>query len=125
MPADMNDYFKKRQPNSGNNNKTPVSNNKNPKNGNGQPPQWILIAIIAIASLVFLKPFKIINSGEVGIKVRTGKFDETPLKAGFTLLYSFLLGGGINSLVNYQELGTLFTLLVGLTSLTRLTYWED
>jgi regulator of protease activity HflC (stomatin/prohibitin superfamily) len=82
MPADMNDYFKKRQPNSGNNNKTPVSNNKNPKNGNGQPPQWILIAIIAIASLVFLKPFKIINSGEVGIKVRTGKFDETPLKAG-------------------------------------------
>ena len=33
MPADMNDYFKKRQPNSGgdNNNKTPNT----PKNSNG------------------------------------------------------------------------------------------
>jgi len=88
MPADMNDYFKKRQPNSGgdNNNKTPNT----PKNSNGgnnynnykQAPQWIFVVIIAIATLIFLHPFKIINSGEVGIKVRTGKFDETPLKAG-------------------------------------------
>jgi len=89
MPADMNDYFKKRQPNSsgGNNNKTP--NTPKTPSGNGgngnypkQTPQWIFIALIAVAVLIFLKPFKIINSGEVGIKVRTGKFDETPLKAG-------------------------------------------
>lgn len=85
MPADMNDYFKKKQPNSGGgDNKTPpnlkrVSNN----NGGGkQVSQWIFIALAIIVALVFLKPFTIINSGEVGIKVRTGKFAETPLKAG-------------------------------------------
>jgi len=84
MPADMNDYFKKKQPNNGGNNKTP--NLRRTSNGDGgnnkQAPQWIFIALIAIVALVFLKPFTIINSGEVGIKVRTGKFDETPLKAG-------------------------------------------
>ncbi|HIO95436.1 MAG TPA: prohibitin family protein [Campylobacterales bacterium] len=88
MPADMNDYFKKKQPNNSgggnNNNKTP--NIKRPSgggNGGGkQSPSWLFITIAIIAGLVFLKPFTIINSGEVGIKVRTGKFDETPLKAG-------------------------------------------
>ena len=88
MPADMNDYFKKKQPsnnNGGNNNKTP--NKKQPtggdNNGGGrQAPSWIFIAIAIVAALIFLKPFTIINSGEVGIKVRTGKFEETPLKAG-------------------------------------------
>ena len=85
----MNDYFKKKQPHNsgggkGNNNKTP---NLKPTGGSGngggkQAPSWIFIALALVAGLVFLKPFTIINSGEVGIKVRTGKFAETPLKAG-------------------------------------------
>jgi len=39
------------------------------------------VAAIAFAIFTF-KPFTIINSGEVGIKVTTGKFEPTPLKAG-------------------------------------------
>ena len=85
MPADMNDYFKKKQPNGGGNNKTP--NRPQPKgpsnNGGGRStPSWIFVVLAIIAAIVFFKPFTIINSGEVGIKVRTGKFDEEPLKAG-------------------------------------------
>ncbi len=87
MPADMNDYFKKRKP-----------SNEPPKGGNGGGGGFespfngqnfggkgfsaiAVIAIIAIA-LFLLKPFTIINSGEVGIKVKTGKFDKEPLGPG-------------------------------------------
>ena len=90
MPADMNDYFKKKQPNnssgggSNDNNKTP--NMKQPRgggNGGGkQTPPFIFIAIAVISAIVFLKPYEIINSGEVGIKVHTGKFYDEPLHAG-------------------------------------------
>ncbi|CAA6816190.1 MAG: Membrane protease family protein HP0248 [uncultured Sulfurovum sp.] len=87
MPADMNDYFKKKQPNGGGNNKTP---NPKPAQGGGsngggngfQAPSWLFAIIAIIAAIIFFKPFTIINSGEVGIKVKTGKFDETPLNAG-------------------------------------------
>ncbi len=87
MPADMNDYFKKKQPNGGganNNNNTP--NKKQPNNGgNGggkQTPPWLFIAFAIIGAIIFLKPYEIVNSGEVGIKVHTGKFNEKPLNAG-------------------------------------------
>jgi len=86
MPADMNDYFKKKQPGSGGNNKTPnrpQSQNSNNGGGGGKAaPSWLFVALAIIAAIVFFKPFTIINSGEVGIKVNTGKFEETPLKAG-------------------------------------------
>jgi len=84
MPADMNDYFKKKQPNGGGNNNTP-NRPTQPMGGNGggkSTPPWIFIALAIVASIVFFKPYAIINSGEVGIKVKTGKFEETPLKAG-------------------------------------------
>ncbi len=86
MPADMNDYFKKKQPNGGGNNKAP-NNRVSPQNGGNQgggfqSPSWIFILLSIVAALVFFKPFTIINSGEVGIKVNTGKFDEKPLNAG-------------------------------------------
>lgn len=84
----MNDYFKKKQPNNTNNsgrNNQPPKNTK-PQNNNGgvrkSTSSWIFMALAIVAVLIFLKPFTIINSGEVGIKVRTGKFDEKPLKAG-------------------------------------------
>lgn len=84
MPADMSDYFKKKRPsNPSNNNDSGGANNfENPLNNMGKGAPWIFV-IVAIGFAIFvLKPFAIINSGEVGIKVRTGKFDETPLKAG-------------------------------------------
>ena len=90
MPID-NDYFKNRQQNNnggGNNN-----------NGNFQPPfeapeffknfgkkaGAIYVIIIAVVALFIFKPFVIIESGQVGIKATTGKYDETPLNPGFHL----------------------------------------
>ncbi|MEN8303563.1 MAG: SPFH domain-containing protein, partial [Campylobacterota bacterium] len=90
MPADMNDYFKKKKPsgnnmnnNNSNNNRGGGSNNfENPLNNMGKGAPWIVI-LIAIGFAIFvLKPFTIINSGEVGIKVNTGKFEQEALPAG-------------------------------------------
>jgi len=85
----MNDYFKKKQPNSGNNNNNGGNRPPNNNGGNGnnfgggkQAPSWIFIALALVAGLVFFKPFTIINSGEVGIKVNTGKYEKEPLEAG-------------------------------------------
>jgi regulator of protease activity HflC (stomatin/prohibitin superfamily) len=82
MPADMNDYFKKKKA-SQNNNNSGGNNFENPLNNMPKSlPTWgIIIAAIVFALIVF-KPFTIINSGEVGIKVTTGKFEQTPLSAG-------------------------------------------
>jgi len=87
MPADMNDYFKKKQPGSGGNNQAPnrpqsQNNNNGGNNGGKATPTWLFIALALVAAVIFFKPFTIINSGEVGIKVNTGKFDEKPLNAG-------------------------------------------
>jgi len=87
MPADMNDYFKKKKPgnnnNNGSNNSGGGSNNfENPLNNMGKGAPWIVILIAIGVAFFVLKPFTIINSGEVGIKVNTGKFEQTPLKAG-------------------------------------------
>jgi len=55
---------------------------ENPLNGIGKGGPWFLtLAVIAFA-LFILKPFTIINSGEVGIKINTGKFEEKPLGPG-------------------------------------------
>ena len=73
MPADLNDYFKEKM-------------DKN------EPPKFlkefskkatILYVILAIAVLFLIaKPYTIIQSGEVGIKVTAGKFDPIPLAPG-------------------------------------------
>jgi len=65
---------------SGNNNSQ--GNFENPLGGMGKGSSWILVLIAALFGLFLLKPFTIINSGEVGIKINTGKFEETPLEPG-------------------------------------------
>ena len=89
MPID-NDYFKNRQKN---------SNSSNNNNGDYQPPfeppeffknfgkqSGMIYGIILLVIILFMaKPFVIINSGEVGIKVTTGKFEKIPLNPGFHL----------------------------------------
>jgi len=90
MPADMNDYFKKKKPgntdNGGSgNNRGGGFNINNPlgDNGNmGKSMPWIIILVIVGVAFFAFKPFTIINSGEVGIKVNTGKFEKKPLGAG-------------------------------------------
>ncbi len=88
----MNDYFKKKKPgNTSQNNNSSNSNNgggfnmNNPFDNNGgmgRAMPWIIGLVIAGTAFFALKPFTIINSGEVGIKVKTGKFDQEPLGAG-------------------------------------------
>jgi len=85
MPADMNDYFKKKKTsnNMNNNNNSGGGNNfNNPLNNMGKGAPWIFILVAIAFALFALKPFTIINSGEVGIKINTGKFEEKPLPAG-------------------------------------------
>ncbi len=83
MPADMNDYFKKKKPGNNSNNNSGGGNNfENPLNNMGKGAPWIFGALIIGFALFTLKPFTIINSGEVGIKINTGKFEQTPLDAG-------------------------------------------
>jgi regulator of protease activity HflC (stomatin/prohibitin superfamily) len=84
MPTDINEYFKKRKPST--NNETNNNNKPNGiENGIGKFSTTIIIILfIGFLAIVF-KPFTIINSGEVGIKVTTGKFSEVPLKAGLHL----------------------------------------
>jgi len=96
MPID-NDYFKNRQQqNKGSNNQS----NNNGGNGGGYEPPFqapemfknfnkqsgLIYAIIIIVIALFMtKPYVIINSGEVGIKVTTGKYETIPLEPGFHL----------------------------------------
>ncbi len=85
MPADMNDYFKKKRPgnNSNNNNNSGGGSNfENPLNNMGKGAPWIFILLAIGFGIFVLKPFTIINSGEVGIKVNTGKFEQESLPAG-------------------------------------------
>ena len=86
MPADMNDYFKKKKPNQTPDNDNNGGNNQSFNNplGNmgGKGASWIFILIAIVFGIFILKPFTIINSGEVGIKVTTGKFQEEPLNPG-------------------------------------------
>jgi len=97
MPID-NDYFKNRQQqNKGSDNQS--NNNKGGNRGGYEPPfqppemfknfskqSGIIYAIIIIAIALFMsKPYVIINSGEVGIKITTGKYEPVPLEPGFHL----------------------------------------
>lgn len=85
MPADMNDYFKKKKPSSNSNNSNGRSggnNFENPLGNMGKGAPWIFVALAIGFAFFVLKPFAIINSGEVGIKVTTGKFQPEPLSAG-------------------------------------------
>ena len=86
----VHDYFKNRQQ------QNKGSNNTN-NNGDFQPPfetpdifknlgknsGFFTIIIILVVIFALAKPFVIINSGEVGIKVTTGKYETDPLQPGF------------------------------------------
>ena len=93
MPIDLNEHLKrknanKRDDNSNNNDnkppKNPLKMNFNP-NFN-KPSGKTIIGIVCVVILVFIfiaaKPFVIINSGEVGIKVTAGEYNPTPLQPG-------------------------------------------
>jgi len=94
MPID-NDYFKNRQKSDGGGNKS--GGNGGGGGGNFQPPfetpdffknfgkkaGFIYAIIFVVILLVMVKPYEIVNSGEVGIKITTGKYETEPLTPGF------------------------------------------
>ncbi len=98
MPADLNDYFKKK--NGGSGNSGGDGGNRRPPNLNIEPPEFfknlgkkagILYAIIGIiVLLVIAKPFVVINSGEVGIKATAGKYEPIPMEPGFHFFIPFV-----------------------------------
>ncbi len=97
MPADLNDYFRKKNGGSGGNS---GGDNDNRTPFNIEPPDFMrnlgkkagllytLIALVVIA--VIAKPFIIINSGEMGIKSTMGKFEPIPMEPGFHLFIPFI-----------------------------------
>ena len=83
MPADMNDYFKKRKPSSGGEEENSGGSfDLGNHIGGGKGAGTLIVIAIVLIALFLFKPFIVINSGEVGIKVRMGKFEETPLSPG-------------------------------------------
>ena len=87
MPADLNDYFNKKNSDKKGGN----LNFKIPNFGGMSKFSGVLYAIIAIiALLVIAKPFVTIQSGGVGIKSNLGKYDPTPLGAGLHFFVPFI-----------------------------------
>ncbi|NPA61232.1 MAG: prohibitin family protein, partial [Epsilonproteobacteria bacterium] len=83
MPADINDYFKNKRPQK--DEKRGESRETPEPNGGGDRrafPIWFFIVVGTLLLFILFKPFTIINSGEVGIKVTTGKFNDEPLQPG-------------------------------------------
>jgi len=81
MPADLNDYFNKKKSNNNRQNfnfKAPEFNFK----AFGKFSPLIYFVLIVILFFALAKPFAIVNSGEMGIKVTTGEYDPNPLKPG-------------------------------------------
>ena len=87
MPID-NDYFKNRQQGNkpsgggGGNFQPPFETPEFFKNF-GKKAGMLYLVIILIGALFLFKPFVIIESGQVGIKATTGKYDKEPLNPGF------------------------------------------
>lgn len=76
MPADLNDYFKNKKDDNTNNNLPDFMKDF------GKKATYLYIIIVVVVLLVIAKPYEIISSGEVGIKVTAGKYDPIPLEPG-------------------------------------------
>lgn len=86
MPADLNDYFNK---NKKNENKKPDFNIDFNFKGFGKFNGLILTVVVIFFILVVTKPFVVVNSGQVGIKSTTGKYDPIALQPGFHFIIPF------------------------------------
>ncbi|AWI35016.1 prohibitin family protein [Helicobacter apodemus] len=98
MPIDLNEHlrqknknYKSQQENGGSSNNEGNGANRNFQNyskipsfnmPSGKKMMVVYVLIILIVLLFLLKPFTIINSGEVGVKITTGEFSPTPLQPG-------------------------------------------
>ncbi|TKX32522.1 prohibitin family protein [Campylobacter aviculae] len=93
MPADLNDYFNKKNGNSNENNNHKNFNFKSPEfnfKGFGKFSPLIYTILVLILFITIAKPFAIVNSGEMGIKSTTGKYNPTPLSPGLHFFLPFV-----------------------------------
>jgi regulator of protease activity HflC (stomatin/prohibitin superfamily) len=102
----MNDYFKKQRAKSGGGDSGgpggsgggggngPRPPGMNPpefmKNFGSGKSNWLIGIVAVVVLLVMARPFAIINSGEVGILVTLGKYEEAPLQPGFHVVIPFV-----------------------------------
>ncbi len=89
MPADLSDYFKKNKKEDNDYDKDD-GGDMDFFNNFGKKAGFLYILIFLIALLIITKPFVIIQSGEVGIKVTAGKYEPTPLAPGFHAYIPFI-----------------------------------
>ncbi len=75
MPTDLNDYFKQKI-----DQEEPQSPQFFKDFGKKATLIYVLLAVVVL--FIVAKPYEIIQSGEVGIKVTAGKFDPIPLEPG-------------------------------------------
>lgn len=90
MPIDLNEHLKKKNMNNQKQDDNYKKNNNNRGNNFipniNLPSNKIMSIIGAVVLVIFIllvaKPFVIINSGEIGIKVTAGEYDKIPLQPG-------------------------------------------
>lgn len=94
MPIDLNEHLKQKRDNKGPG--EPPRRPNRPSSGGGKggggfdlrqfnlggKAVYIIIGVVILLLLLLLRPFTIVNSGEVGIKITAGKYDRTPLRPG-------------------------------------------
>ena len=87
MPIDLNEHLKNKMKNNkdGNEmrNELPPRPPKNQNFGiSNKTFVLLIVAVCIVAILVVFKPFVVINSGQVGIKVTAGEYSNIPLQPG-------------------------------------------
>ncbi len=89
MPIDLNEHLKKKNQNH-QDDRNEIKDELPPRKSHpGGMPNLplknillLVVALIVIGGLFILRPFVVINSGEVGIKVTAGEYDKIPLQPG-------------------------------------------
>ena len=89
MPADLKDYFKKDRRDD-RDDYDDDGGDMDFFNNFGKKAGLLYILIFLVAILIIVKPFVVIQSGEVGIKVTAGKYEPTPLGPGFHVYIPFI-----------------------------------
>ncbi|WP_120943764.1 MULTISPECIES: SPFH domain-containing protein [Helicobacter] len=91
MPIDLNEHLKNKQSNPRPEDSKNSNQPKNPPPFKPTlPPNFLqskkftsfVVFVIVLVLLVLAKPFTIIQSGEIGIKITAGKYDPLPLQPG-------------------------------------------
>lgn len=90
MPADLNDYFNKKNKNSNENNQKNFNFKMSDFKFFGKISPFVYTIAILIIFVILIKPFVIINSGEMGIKSNTGKYDPEPITPGLHFFLPFI-----------------------------------